>query len=733
MAASARPTIGNLTAEQTSFIGRRREVADLVRLLAGVRLVTLTGVGGVGKTRLARRAAAQARVRSHHGVWFVDLAAVSCQPWSTGQASGPQLVARQIAAALGVREVSPRPHLQLLTDYLAHRRLLLVLDSCEHLVDHVAEVAHALLQGCRSVRILATSREPLGVTGESLFMVEPLPMPDPHRLPAALEQLMECDSVALFADRARQARPDFRLTAANWEAVAAICHRLEGVPLAIELAAARVQMLSPQQVLDRLADRFAQLGPADPDAPDRQQTLHACIDWSFRLCTGPEQLLWSRLTVFADSFELDAVEAVCADQALPTAAVLDLVADLVNKSILACNYRSEHLRYRMLDVVRDFGRNRLRESGQETAIRRRHCDWYQQLVVRAKVEWISARQTYWLDRLIREHPNLSTAIDYALAEPGRAEAALRLAVTLPMLYWWARGLFSEGRQWIDRALTQATEPTSIRARAMLLNGYLAVCQGDVAAGMRLVERGEAFVGPLDDPVNRAYARYVRGTITGIQNDLPAAVESLEDALTILSQLPGPELEMRLGILMSLGIYAGLSGDSQRAHDCYQEIMAITVPRRGISYRSYALWALGIEGWHRGNLDDAAEHVTASLRIQRPRLSIDRYGIALCLEALAWIAASRRQHGRAATLLGAAAAMWTDIGTSISAHGHLTHYHETCEWQARDNLGETAYTDAFRYGSALTDDDALTYALEQRPPAPRYSSADPQAGRHGVGI
>ena len=251
---------------------------------------------------------------------------------------------------------------------------------------------------------------------------------------------------------------------------------------------------------------------------------------------------------------------------------------------------------------------------------------------------------------------------------------------------------------------------------MLLNGYLAVCHGDVDAGMRHVEQAEAFIGSLDDPVNRTYARYVRGVITG-QSDLPAAVETLEDALTTVSELPAPELELRLAILMWLGMYAGLSGDPQRAHDCYQEIMEITVPRHGIHYRSYALWALGVEAWHRGNLDDAAEHVAASLRIKQTGLSVDRYGIGLCLEALAWIAASRRQHRRAATLLGAAAALWTDIGTSIGTHGHLTCFHEACERQARDGLGETAYTGAFRYGSALTDDDALVYALEQLQPTP----------------
>ena len=716
MAASVRPKIGNLPAEQTRFVGRRREVAHLDGLLATVRLVTLTGVGGVGKTRLARRVADRVRAGSRHGVWFVDLATVNGQQWSTGQGPDPQLVARRVAVALGVREASPQPHQQLLTDYLAHRRLLLVLDSCEHLVDSVAELAHTLLRGCRGVRILATSREPLGVPGEAQFVVEPLPTPDPHRLPDALEGLMDCDSVALFADRAAQARTGFRLTAANREAVAGICHRLEGVPLAIELAAARVQTLSPQQVLDRLVDRFAQLGPAHPQAPDRQQTLHACIDWSFQLCTVPEQLLWSRLTVFAGSFELDAVEGICADRTIPKAEVLDLVAELVNKSILACDYHSEHMRYRMLDVVRDFGRIKLRESGQETVIRRRHCDWYQQLVVRAKVEWISARQTYWLDRLICEQPNLDSAIEYALADPGRAEAAFRLAVTLPALYWWARGLFSEGRQWIDRALARTTEPTPLRTRAMLLNGYLAVCQGDVDAGLRHLEQAEAFVRPLDDPVNRTYARYVRGVIAG-QTDLPTAVETLEDALTIVSELPAPELELRLAILIWLGMYTGLSGDQQRSHDCYQEIMAITVPRHGIHYRSYALWALGMEALHRGDLDDATEHVTASLRIKQTGLSVDRYGIALCMEAFAWIAAGRRQHRRAATLLGAAAALWTDIGMSVGTHGHLICDHEACERQARDGLGETAYTDAFRYGSALTDDDALVYALEHQQPTP----------------
>jgi len=715
--AAHRHRIGNLPAEPTSFVGRRGEVADLARRLAGFRLVTVTGPGGVGKTRLALRVASQRHPGPRNGVWFVDLTVVSDPLRLTRASPDPQSVAQLIAVTLGVREESTRPPLQMLTDYLARRRVLLLLDSCEAALPACAAVADTLLRACPGLRILAASREPLGVYGEIRVGVEPLLVPDPQRLPATLDALADCESVTLFLARAHTVVPDSGLTDTDRQAVAGICRRIDGLPLGIELAAAPLRALTPQQILDQLADRLAALGPPHPGIPDRHRTLRACIDWSFDLCTEAEQRLWARLSVFAGGFELDAAEGICADQAIPTADVLPLVSDLVDKSILVGEDQGGRVRFRMLDAIRDYGREKLHETGDEAGLRRCHRDWYHQLAARARQDLISSRQHYWLDRLAQEHPNLNTAMEYNLTEPGQTEQALLLAVTLPTLHWWTRGLFSEGWRWLDAALAQTTTATTLRARALLLAGYLAIAQGDLDTGTRQLRQGEQLTSTLDDPTNHAFALYLHGTAAGLRNDLPAAVAHLERALTVLPDPPAQELELRLAVLLTLGAHAGLTGDRQRAHTCYQEILAITEPRQGTYYRSQALWALGIEAWRHNEYDEATKQVSASLRIKQNNLSVDRHGIVLCVETLAWIAASQQQHQRAGILLGAADTLWTDLGTTITTHSHLIGYHHTCEQLTRAALGDPAYTTAFRHGSNLSYNDTITHTLEHHSPAP----------------
>jgi predicted ATPase len=321
MPTAGRATIGNLSAEVTSFVGRRREVGEVKRALAESRLVTLTGVGGTGKTRLAVRVAGDLRRVFGDGVWFVDLT----------QLHGPELVARElqdpdvlaflVTATLGLRQAGGSP-LQTLVGELADRRMLLVLDNCEHLLPGSAVFADRLLRGCPEVRILATSREPLAIAGEVLLPVPPLSAPDLRQRPS-LAELGRCESVALFLARVQAAVPAFQLTQANHVAVAELCHRLDGLPLAIELAAARVRALAPEQILGRMADRFALLSRGSRSAPERQQTLRACVDWSFDLCAKEERLLWARLSVFVGGFELDAVEGVCADEKLAEVDLLE--------------------------------------------------------------------------------------------------------------------------------------------------------------------------------------------------------------------------------------------------------------------------------------------------------------------------------------------------------------------------------------------------------------------------
>ena len=423
--APGRRVVGNLPAELTSFVGRRGEVAEVRRLLSGSRLVTLTGVGGVGKTRLALRAAAGLRRAFGDGVWLVQL----------DQLRNEALVAQAVTGVLGLHARSGFSPEAALAEYLADRRLLLLLDNCEHLVDAVAKLADQLLRAAPGLRVLATSRESLNIAGETVLPVAPLPAPDPGQ-PLTVATLARFPAVGLFAERARQVVPGFTVTEANMAAVAGICHRLEGLPLAIELAAARARVLSAEQIQARLGDRLGLLTRGGRANPTRQQTLRASIGWSYELCSQAERLLWTRLSVFAGGFELDAAEGICADDQLAAGDVLDLLAALADKSVLIAEHGASGVRYRLPETLREFGQERLRESGEYTALRRRHRDWYEQLARQADTSWLSRQTADRVARLFREHANVQAAQDFCQTEPGEAEAGLRIAMHVWLFYYF---------------------------------------------------------------------------------------------------------------------------------------------------------------------------------------------------------------------------------------------------------------------------------------------------------
>jgi predicted ATPase/DNA-binding CsgD family transcriptional regulator len=731
----------HLPAELSSFVGRGHELAEIQRLLAAYRLVTLTGVGGVGKTRLAQRLSDHLRRGFPDGAWFVDLTQIQDPELLTQELQDPDVLAHLVTAALGLRERSAQPPLELLSGQLAGRRLLLVLDNCEHLLDPVAMLTDTLLRSCPELRILATSREALSVAGEVLFTVPALATPEP-RSPGAVEDLLRNESVALFTARATAAWPEFQLTPDNAAAVAEICRRLDGLPLAVELAAVRIRALAPQQILDRLADRFGLLRRGSRTAAERQQTLRACIDWSFGLCPKPERKLWAGLSVFSGSFELDAVEGVCASDTLPAEDLLDLTNSLIDKSVLSRETHGSDARYRMLETIRAYGEERLRDDGDEPELRRRYRDWYEDLVLRRiPAEWISDRQVYWLARLEREHPNLRATIEAFLAEPDEAERGLRVVVGLPSLYWWGRGLFSEGRRWLDVGLARATGATSLRARALLLGSRLAFGAGDAEAAYRLLAEGERIAERLDDAPALAFGAFLRGTATLFGGEPAAAVDTLERALSLLSEVTGPrgdpggedrsqDQDQRLHVLFTLAAAAGLAGDHDRARACTAEVLRITEPRGEVFHRSSALWARGLAAWSRGDLDRATADELASLRLKHDHGLHDPLGTALCLEVLAWTEARGHRPERSAVLLGAAASRWTELGTSIGAYRHLVGSHDDCCWTVRDALGEVAFQEGIRRGRRLTRDAALAYTLDgadDRPDA-AGSTRDPLSRR-----
>jgi len=712
---------GNLPAELTSFVGHRGELAEVRRLLAGSRLVTLTGPGGVGKTRLALRAAAGLARAFPDGVWLVRL----------DQLRDEALVAHAVAEALRLQDPAGCAP-EAAVEYLTGRQLLLVLDNCEHVVDAVAKLADVLLRAAAGLRVLATSRESLNIDGEMVLPVPPLPVPEEGQ-PLSVAELAQFAAAALFAERAAQVVPGFAVTEANAAAVAGICRRLEGMPLAIELAAAQIPVLSAEQIEARLGDRLGLLTRGGRARPARQQTLRASIEWSYELCRPAERLLWARCSVFAGGFQLDAAEGICADDRLPAGDVLELLAALAAKSILTAGHSKGVARYRLPETLREFGQERLHESGEDTALRRRHRDWHEQLARRANTGWLSPRLADLEARLFREHANVQAAQDFCQAEPGEAEAGLRIALHVWHLYYWSAGHVSEGRHRLGQVLAEVREPTVWRARGLLLAGFLAAVGGDRGAAQPLLEQGSVLAGQLNDPATRAFAAWAAGHVFEMAGDLPQAIAEFEDGLAVLPvAFRGPP---RAQLLLGLATAAGLAGDEERAVACHREALALTEAGGEFirhSYSTYPLWALGVAAWRHGDLDRATGLQQQSLRLWARHN--DRMGSIWCVEVLAWIAASRHQYERAAVLLGAAAGLWQSVGTTLDSHQPIAGHHRDCEQQTRQALGETAFQAAYHCGLDLPAEDVLACALQQpgkpqkKPLAQAVSEAAPLTRR-----
>ncbi|QCQ93477.1 ATP-binding protein [Rhodococcus sp. SGAir0479] len=707
MAPGARGRVGNLPLDLTSFVGRRREVTETRRLLGTSRLVTLTGMGGVGKTRLALRVAADSQRSFDDGVWLVEF----------GERRDPQLAAETVAATLGLREQAAVPTTQVLTDFLASRKLLLVLDNCEHLIDTVAKLAETLLRAAPELRILATSREPLAIGGETVVRVPPLTLPAPDES-TPLRALAQYEAVNLFVDRAATADPGFELTEDNKEAIVAICAALDGLPLPIELAAARLRAMSVDQVLARLTDRFRLLTGGSRSAPDRQQTLRMSIDWSHELCTPTEQQLWRRLSIFPGGFELDAAEAIAAGD-LSTYELLDVVAALVDKSILV---REEHAgvgRYRLLETLRDYGLERLQEAGEYSTLRRQHRDWYQALTRRAEEEWISPNQPAWIARLERERANLRDALEYCMSEPGEAENGLRIANVL-YIFWVSRGLLTEGRLWLGRVLAaHGGEPTRPRAMSLASSAILAANQGDIRTGARLVAAAGAVAAANDDPETDVVVTHAAGHLEIYAGNMPRAKELLGE---ILPTVRGGNNRLRqISTLLGLAMASAVLGERREATEYTDEVLTITAARGESIYRSYALCSRGLSEW-RDDPDTAQRLFREALQLSAG--VDDNLGAAICVEALAWTAATTGQAYRSAVLLGAVDSLWMSVGNRGVVIPALRRNHEQARERVRTALGDRAFDAAVRQGAGLALDEIAIFAVEDRLPqtAPPERSA-----------
>jgi len=692
-----RRSSGNLPAEITSFHGRRHERTEIKRLLSGTRLLTLTGFGGVGKTRLALRTADDLQRAFRDGAWLVELATLT----------DPALLADTTAKSLGLRTRGQDSATDALVDHLRSRDLLLVLDNCEHLLEACALLTGTLLRACPGLRVLATSREPLGCRGESVLPLAPLALPAEGGV--ADGSVTGYDAISLFTDRARSADPRFDPAEADREVIAAICRRLDGIPLALELAAVRLRGLSLAELLDQLSGHFQLLGAGNRGAPARQRTLRECIEWSYELCTAAERRLWAQASVFAGDFEIDAVEAVCetGDDAAP---VLETVLSLVEKSILTRDEHGGRTRYRMLGVIRRYGEEMLREPGEHLAVRRRHRDFYADLVARAEPEWFGVHQRRWMHRMALEHPNLRAALEFCLRDPGEAEAGLEIAGRLRDV-WIALGALGEGAHWFGRLLNAGPVAPRAQARALWAAAWLAVMKGDLTTAKPLIAAGERVARDLDEPT-RALMTQVSGIYAMFAGDLPRAIARTGQALEVF-RATGDRVQ-EISTLIMAQMAHGYAGETEQALERYAACLELAEEVGDTWFRSYAIWNAGAIHWQCGRTDEALALLREALRLKRG--ITDELGLAMCLETLSWVTADFDPR-LAATIVGVAGARWAKMGDLVATLRWTGPAHTDTEARLRAELGDSEFEQAVRAGGALDPEEGLDVAAVKDTPAP----------------
>ncbi|WP_433795070.1 ATP-binding protein [Actinoplanes sp. CA-252034] len=704
-ATSARGRAGNLPAELTSFVGRRQEVTGIRRMLSTSRLVTLTGPGGVGKTRLAQRVGADLRRAFPDGVWFVGLA----------ELRDPDLVAVTVGETLGLHEDMTGLDPAGLARFLADRQMLLILDNCEHLVAACAALAETLLRSCPELRVMVTSREALRVDGEANLAVQPLSVPGPTDA-CNPGDLQKYESAGLFVDRATAILPEFRVTEDNCATIVRLCRALEGVPLAIELAVARLRVLSLEQILDRLTDRYRLLTTGARTAPPRQQTLRALIDWSWDLCSEAERILWARVSVFSGGFELDAVEAVCADGRLPVDTVLDVLGSLVEKSVLI-RAGNGTARYRILEVTREYGAAELVTAGEQEEMARRHCRWFADLAAHADRIWVGPQQTAVMERLRHERANLRVALEHATTQ-GPPETALRFAADLQN-HWFVRGYFSEGRHWLDRALAMPAPRHWTRVKALRVAAWIAGIQGDADRAGPLLAEAVALADTLPASPERAYLPLIEGVFKLWPGDYEQALPLLERALVAFR-----ELNIRNGelwTLIVLGLCRGLADEPSSGYPDLIAAMDLGAATGEVWWQSFGLWALSVLRWRDGDQAGATAAAKECLAVGKA-VDGEQFAVGLGVESLAWIAARQHRDQRAATLLGVSRRMWQEMHTSLAPFRVLQTWHDEVVEQVRSRLGTDAFSAAVRRGSELSTAEAIATAVERQP---RDRAPEPQ--------
>jgi predicted ATPase/DNA-binding CsgD family transcriptional regulator len=702
----------NLPLQLTSFVGREREAAEVRRLLSTARLLTLTGAGGCGKTRLALHVAAGLagsgpEIRFYpDGVWLVELAALG----------DPALVAQAVASTLGVREVPSRSVLDGLVDALRGKAALIVLDNCEHLVAAVAPVMDALLQRCPNLRILATSREALGSVGETTWRVPSLAVP-PVSAPGerSVDGLARYEAVQLFVDRARSMQPGFEVTDENAAAVAEICRRLDGIPLAIELAAARVKIFAVQQIVARLDDQFRLLGGGRRTAMPRHQTLGAMVDWSHDLLSEPERVLLRRLSVFAGGWSFEAAESVASGDGIQVHAVLDLLAQLVDKSLVIAEEERGAVRYRMLETIRQYAEAKVRESGETERTRNHHGQYFLALAEAAEPNLRGAEQRTWMLRLDVEYDNLRAALEWALTVDGAA--ALRLCGALAW-YWWMRASFEEGRRWPARALAATQGRTAARMKALHGAGWLAHHQRDSASAQTMLDESLSIARTLSDRWTESWVLQAQGRIAYFENDPVRTLALGSESLAIAEALE--DRSLIAWALHLLGLAAFIAGDYPTARAHYERSLAI---RREFGYEEgigILLVLLGILAFREGDYRLARTQYQEGLSIMR-RLGVG-WHLSMILACFSGLAAAQGQPDRAVRLAGAAVA-WSETYHALTLPFAEQIMAEALA-AAGQALDEASYTAALAAGRAMSLDEGIAEAFAVEVDA---SAASPARG------
>ncbi|MEU9288415.1 hypothetical protein AB0D57_27890 [Streptomyces sp. NPDC048275] len=693
---------GNLPPETRSFVGRLEELDRLERELepaAGVhRLLSLVGVGGVGKTRLAVRAGGRVRDAYPDGVWLVELSPL--------RIAG--LVGHAVVEALRLGDRSTRPVTEVVAAWARDKRLLLVLDSCEHVLADCAALVEALLPALPGLRILVTSREPLGLPGELVLPVDPLPLAD--------------DAVTLFAERA--AATGFTLDDTNRPTVEAVCRRLDGIPLALELAAARLcelslaQLHGLPQVLgcartggtptgERLPSRLDLLSSPDDGAgagPPRHQTLRTAIGWSHELCEPLERLLWARLSVFADGFCVRAAEEICAGGPLPAGRIADLLARLVEQSIVQ-RHRTDPARFRLLDTVREFGADWLRALGEEHAVRLRHRDHFRHLARQGRVEWNTGRQVAWCERTLTEHANLRAAMDCALTEPG-SHVALEMAADIGFL-WRHCGSLRDAQHCLDLVLATDPAPGPDHTRALWARGAVALLQGDLEVAADWATRCADAAEAQGDPVALVAAAYLAGGQLALSGRLTEAIEVLSAT---------PRLPIRddgfgaaqLQVRVALSFAHMLRGDHARARTVADEVREASVACGESWAGAFADAIVAQTDLARGDVRAAVGNARTALAGHA--LLYNTVGAAMALDILAAAVVADGDGHRAARLLGVGERVWELTGRARMNSPDLLATRRSHEHRIRAEIGDAAYEKAYEEGRDMPYEEGLDYAI-----------------------